>query len=354
MNRRALLKASLALLASTCGVARAYARVPIADMHSHYGLISRQLGRAPLAQEMRNAGVALVAWKLVSDLRHTRTTPTGIEPKSTPAPGELAAYFVREFGRMKAAIAKQKLRTVLTRADVDACIAGEAGVVLASEGADFLEGKLEGLAAAYGKGLRHLQLVHYIPTPVGDRQTAAPSHDGLSGLGRELIAACNARGILVDLAHCSPASLDQALEIAKEPILWSHGWVDDQEGRWGDPYGYQRRALSFDQAKKIADRGGVVGLWGLALTRPISTWPVAPGDQAAYARQLARLVDRIGADHVGIGTDVEGVGDHWTVDNYADVRKVVDALEGMKLPASVVERVAYANYARVLKSALRA
>ncbi len=354
MNRRALLKATLALLAAAPGAVRAQARVPIADMHSHYGLLNRAFGRAPLGDEMRNAGAALVAWKLVADLRHTRSTSTGIEPKSIPAPGELAAYFAGAFDRMRATVAQQKLRTVLTRADVDACIGGDHGVVLASEGADFLEGKLDGLAAAYDKGLRHLQLVHYIPTPVGDRQTQAPTHNGLSEFGRSLIAACNERGVLVDLAHCAATSVDQALEIAKQPLLWSHGWVDEQGGRWDEKYGYQRRALSLAQAKKIADGGGVVGLWGLGLTRPTSAWPVAAGDQAAYARQLARLVDRLGADHVGIGTDLEGVGTNWTVDNYAHVRKVVEALEEMKLPASVIERVAYANYARVLKAALKA
>jgi membrane dipeptidase len=129
--------------------------------------------------------------------------------------------------------------------------------------------------------------------------------------------------------------------------------VDEQGGRWDDRYGFQKRALSIAQAKKVADRGGVVGLWGLALTRPTSAWPVAQGDQSGYARQLARLVDRIGADHVGIGSDLEGVGPNWSLDTYGHVRKAIEALEQMNLPASVVERVAYGNYARVLKAALK-
>jgi membrane dipeptidase len=354
MNRRALLKATLALVAAGPGAVRAQARVPIADMHSHYGLISRQFGRAPLADEMRNAGVALVAWKLVADARHIHVISSGIEQRSNPGPGDLAGYFAAALDRMKASLAQQKLRTVLTRADVDASAGGEPGIVLASEGADFLEGKIEALGAAYEKGLRHLQLVHYIATPVGDLQTQAPSHNGLSELGRRLIEACNERGILVDLAHSAATSVEQALEVAKVPFIWSHGWVDEQAGRWNDPYGFQKRALSLAQAKKIADRGGVVGLWGFALSRPSAAWPVGHNDQAAYARQLARLVDRIGADHVGIGSDLEGVGPKWSLDTYAHVRNAIDALEQMKLPASVIERVAFANYARVLKSALKA
>src|SRR6185295_135137 len=127
---------------------------------------------------------------------------------------------------MKAYVERQKLKMVLTPADVDACVAGDAGVVLASEGADFLEGQVENLDAAYAKGLRHLQFVHYIRTPVGDFQTIAPEHNGLSEMGKRLVEACNAKGVLVDLAHSSAPAVDQALEIAKAPPIWSHGWVD--------------------------------------------------------------------------------------------------------------------------------
>src|SRR5262249_35520401 len=104
---------------------------------------------------------------------------------------------------MKAYVAKEGLRTVLTAADVEACVAGEGGIVFAGEGADFLEGRVEALDGAYAKGLRHLQLVHYIRTPVGDFQTASPTHGGLSAMGRQLVQACNAKGVLVDLAHAT-------------------------------------------------------------------------------------------------------------------------------------------------------
>jgi len=237
---------------------------------------------------------------------------------------------------------------------VDACIAEGPGVVLASEGADFLEGKLEGLDAAYGKGLRHLQFVHYIGTPVGDFQTVPPRHNGLSEMGKKLIEACSARGILVDLAHSTGASVDQALEIARAPMVWSHSWVHTQGGDWRDQYGFQMRRLSLEHAKKIAAKGGVIGLWGLGLPQAASGWSVTRGNTAAYARELAQLAELIGADHVAFGTDLEGVGPNWSVNTYADVRAVVEHLQGMKLPDSVVERIAYGNYARVLKAALAA
>ena len=177
LNRRRVLRAAIALLASASSGARAQQpRVPIADMHSHYGMLTRRLGESGLAADMRSARVALVAWKLVADGHWIRATNSGIEQVSEPVPGELAKFFHTNLDRMNAYVADQKLKKVLTPADVDACVAGDAGIVLASEGADFLEGKVANLDAAYGKGLRHLQFVHYIRTPVGDFQKIGRAH----------------------------------------------------------------------------------------------------------------------------------------------------------------------------------
>ena len=353
--RRRLLQAAGAWLAVGAGAVCAQSRTPIADLHSHYGLITRPLASSGLADDLRQQRVALMAWKLVADGRWIGGTPTGIVQKSEPAPGELIAYFHASLDRMKAYVAQHRLKTVLNAADVDACIAadGQPGVVLASEGADFLEGRLGNLQAAYDKGLRHLQLVHYIRTPVGDFQTVPPVHNGLSALGRLLVEACNDKGVLVDLAHGTPESVDQALQIARAPLVWSHGWVDRAAGHFTDPFGFLQRRLSLAQAKAIADHGGVVGLWGLGLAKPRDGWSVTARDTRAYAKELAGLVDKIGRDHVALGTDIEGTGPNWSVNDYTGVRVVLDHLQEMKLPSETIERVAYGNYARVLKAALR-
>ncbi len=329
-------------------------------MHSHFGMISRFMPTAPLGEQMRRHRVALVAWKLVADGRWIRGSSAGIEQTRVPAPGELRAFFDQGLTRMRDKAAADGLRLVLGAADVDACIAGEAGIVLASEGADFLEGQLDGLASAYERGLRHLQLVHYIATPVGDPQTREPRHQGLSPFGRELLVACQQRGLLVDLAHCGTEAVDQALALAKAPFVWSHGWVADTPGSWADSPSWRARRLSVAQARRIAEGGGVVGLWALGLQRPdplVSLgrdgWTAGGGDRRAYARELASLVDRIGAEHVAIGSDIEGLGRFWAVDDYGQLREVVELLEAMKLPASTIEKLAWRNYARVLKAALK-
>ena len=354
MNRRRLLQAAAAIVAAGPWLARGQQRVPIADMHSHYGMVTRrQLAESGFAEDMRGSGVVLVAWKLVSDGPWLRSTSNGIEQASEPRPGALAEFFERSLIRMDAYVRAHKLKKVLTRSDVDECLNGATGIVFAAEGADFLEGKLDGLAPAYERGLRHLQLVHYIRTPVGDRQTSAPSHDGLSDLGKRILQACNERGILVDLAHSTGTAVDQALELSTAPMVWSHSWVEGEGGKWNDRNGFLQRRLSLAHARKIAAKGGVVGLWGFGLSRPDALWQVRQNDQFGYARELAKLVELIGADHVAIGTDIEGVGGNWSVNTYGHVRGVVEALQAAKLAAATVEKVAFANYARVLKAALK-
>ena len=225
-------------------------------MHSHYGLITRSLATSGLADEVRNQRVALLAWKLVADGPWLRESKTGIEVVRSPEPGQLAAHFDTRIARMKGYLREQRLKTVLTAADVDACIAanGEPGIVLASEGAHFLEGQVDRLQAARDKGLRHLQLVHFLPSPVGDNQTLKPVHDGLSAMGKSLVEACNEQHMLIDLAHASMEVVEQAVQISKAPLIWSHGWVGRAAGRWLDATTYQQRRMSLSHAKMIADR----------------------------------------------------------------------------------------------------
>lgn len=361
MQRRTLLTAALGAMGWQAQAQAQTKRVPLADMHSHYGLLQRTLDKSGLAEDLREQGVVLMAWKLVADSRWLRASGSGIVQASEPKPGELTAHFDSQLARMKAYLAQTGLRTVLTPADVDAALAGGApGVVLASEGADFLESRVDALAPAVAQGLRHLQLVHYIRSPIGDFQTEAPVHRGLSQVGRHLIEACNAQGVLVDLAHSTVEAVEQALQVAKAPMVWSHGWVDRNPGHWQDGAGYMRRRLSLEHARKIAAAGGVVGLWGLGLSNPAPRvamgdggWTVGRGDTRGLARELAALVQRIGAEHVALGTDIEGVGPSWALNQYSHLRSVIDHLQGEGLSADAIEQVAYRNYARVLKAALK-
>lgn len=326
----------------------------IADLHSHLGVIDRQNFSTDLAADMRANRATLVCWKIVADALWIRTNAQGIYQSGTPSPEELWEFFDRVLTRLDAYMRSEKLSRALTKAHVDAAMQGQPHVVLASEGADFLGGKLDRLKTAFDAGLRQLQLVHYIRNPVGDFQTESPTHGGLSAFGRELIQACESMGILVDLAHLSAQGVTHALDMATKPMVWSHGWVEGRGGSHRDPFGYAKRRLSLEQAKQIAAKGGVIGLWGLGLDRPGYGWTAMRQDRASYAKELAKLVNLVGEDHAALGTDIAGVGPNWTVAHYGHVRETLDRLKDEKLSDAAIEKLAFSNAARVLKASLPA
>jgi len=79
--------------------------------------------------------------------------------------------------------------------------ARQPAIVMDIEGLDFLEMKLERLEEAHQRGVRHAQLVHYTPNDIGDFQTGAVTHNGLTSFGAEVIQACHRLGVVCDVAH---------------------------------------------------------------------------------------------------------------------------------------------------------
>lgn len=328
--------------------------IPVADMHTHVGRKTRANLPLDLAEEMRANQILLAAWSYPVDARWIKSKPTGIEQVAEPGPGEVAKGTQRALREMNAYVRDHQLGLVLNRADVDKALAGHPSVVLATEGADFLDSGTASLDEAHANGLRHLQIVHYIRSGIADVQTQAPHLNGLSPFGSEVVAHALRKGMLVDLAHCTEPAVLQALKIAQKPMVWSHGWVHAQSGSFDDRLGWLRRRLSITTAKKIADAGGVVGLWGLGLLHPTRDWEVGRNDPEGYARALRQLVNTLGEDHVAMGTDLNGLGEAGSVNSYSDVRKVVQALQSSGLSEASIAKVSYLNYARVLKDVLPA
>lgn len=356
LTRRHALAGMAALLAgphaSIAGSQPTSQPVPLADMHTHLGRKTRADLPLDLAQEMKAHNVLLAAWAYATDRAYIESRPDGTHQKAEPNPTKIWAAMRDELRRSTQYVQSAGLGVVLAAKDVDRAVNGLPSVVIAAEGTDFMQGRMGLLDEAYESGLRHLQLVHYTLNAVGDIQTEAPRHGGLSDFGRELVRKAQAKGLLVDLAHSTEAAVGHALEIATKPMLWSHGWVDKVPGAYDDKVGWQRRRLSLATARKIADTGGVIGVWGLGLKKPTRQWPVGRNDPEGYAKVIRTLVDQLGADHVAIGTDLSGMGEGASVNSYADVRRVVQALQNSGLDEATVAKVSYQNYARVLRTAL--
>ncbi|HUR90846.1 MAG TPA: membrane dipeptidase [Ramlibacter sp.] len=349
MDRRtfALSLAAASLLPGCATAPRS--RVFMGDSHSHYAMELPGLGKPhDLAKEMKESGTTLLAWAMVDDLLWLGVRPTGIYQAKEPQPGELWRFFHASLAKHNAMLAKWGLQKALTPADVDWALAGEPRIVLAVESANFLEGDASRVAQAQALGVRHLQLVHYIHSPLGDHQTQKPDHAGLTQSGREVIVQCKRHGILVDLAHSSPAMVEGALDAAPGVMIWSHSWIGRQAYTWDAP-GYLARSLPLPLARKIAGRGGVMGLWTVRVASdPLYT----VRDVKSFADETMRMCDLVGPEHVCFGTDMEGAGPNPVLADYADLRKVADNLAQRGLADSVLQGLCIGNYARALKHAM--
>jgi membrane dipeptidase len=321
---------------------RALQAAPSVDIHSHAGGIAStnrmRTGRAfeAVARPMREGGMAVICHAVVSDGPTHRVMADGrIHPYRNPDPGELYAYAQLAFGRVHDLAKEQGLTIIRTAADLRAARAGTASAIIAAEGADFLEGRVDRVDETYSKwGLRHLQLTHYRVNELGDIQTEPPVHDGLTDTGAEVIRRCNQLGIVVDVAHGTYDLVKRAASVTAKPLVLSHTSLSDNPGR------YSRR-ISAAHARVIASTGGVVGVWP-----PAEEF----GSLTAMATGMARLVDVVGVDHVGLGIDMMGLVGPSILPDYDRLPGLAEALIGVGFSASDTTKLLGGNYVRVFEA----
>jgi membrane dipeptidase len=266
----------------------------------------------------------------------------GIGAYRAAAPGELAGAFDKNVPLMRKRHQHEGLAEILSAADLERVLKEPTpAIVLAAEGADFLEGDLQRLEGARAIGLVHLQLVHYRVSDVGDICTERPVHGGLTAFGREVVAACNRLGILVDVAHATPAVIEQALAISSRPVISSHGHVMSYMPSYTMD-GARARGLYLPVAKQIAAKGGVVGFWALgAQFRTLSGMADAVLDAA----------EKLGPAHVGIGSDMAGMPST-VMPTYVQFAELGEILAKRGVKGEDLDNILGMNYVRVLRQAL--
>ncbi len=256
-----------------------------------------KLGEA--VEGIRAGGVGLVSFATVSDLPLLRPGDSGMSAVRDFRPGEALEVHRRQLEALRALAEEDGNRLVSSAADVDAAqAAGELAVFVACEGGDFLEGQIGRVAEAYADGVRSIQLVHYRVNELGDIQTEAPVHGGLTDFGGEVVAEMNRLGMVVDLAHAPWSVTGGALERSSAPVMISHSHlVGSEAGPDASSGGTAARLLSTEHALAVAEAGGVIGAWPSGVV-------LESFDD--YLDEIVRMVELLGIEHVAIGTDMDG------------------------------------------------
>lgn len=317
------------------------------DMHSHAGrvIVSRdpRLGAhrpfVPVNAPMRAGGMNVICLAIVTDTVVTRVSADRkrFEAWRTPQPGELYQLGQAEFGRAKELIEREQLVVVTNAAMLALTETRAPRVIIAAEGADFLEGQLDRVDEAYSQHqLRHLQLTHYRVNDLGDIQTEAPVHDGLTDFGADVVRRCNALGIVVDVAHGTYDLVKRAASVTTKPLVLSHTALATHPGA-------RSRLITADHARVIAQTGGVIGVWPSSGTFH---------DLDGMAHGFRRMVDVVGVEHVGLGTDMFGFISPPVFRGYEQLPALGAALLAAGFSQTETEQLLGGNYRRVFEASL--
>ena len=164
-----------------------------------------------------------------TDLPRLRAGGVGGQFWSVFVPGDLGGGHARlqreQIGLARRLIERHAgdLAFCCTADEVEAAIHdGRVASLLGMEGGHVLEGSLDLLREFHALGARYLTLTHFGTNDLADSATDDPRHDGLSALGREVVAEMNRLGMLVDLSHVAPSTMHDALDATRAPVIFSH------------------------------------------------------------------------------------------------------------------------------------
>ena len=257
--------------------------------------------------------------------------------------------------------------------------AGKIACLIGMEGGHSIGDSLAVLREAYRCGARYMTLTHWDDTDWADAATDKPRHDGLTTFGREVVREMNRLGMLVDLSHVSDKTMRDALATSEAPVIFSHssaraicdhvrdvpddilrlvtanggivmvnfapGFISNEAKAWDEQVFAERDRLAAlypnDPHKVKAD----LGAWRAAHPAPLVTLAQV-ADHDEHIRQVA------GVDHVGLGSDFDGISR--TPTGLEDVSKYPALLAELMRrgwSSDEIKKVAGANILRVMRQA---
>jgi membrane dipeptidase len=246
------------------------------------------------------------------------------------------------------AISNGRIRIVRSADALEAAITeGVLALVLHVEGADAFDTEGRALDVFHAAGLRSLGIVWSRPSAFGHgvpfRFPVSPdTGPGLTDAGKALIRRCNELGVLVDVSHLNERGFRDVVRISTAPIVATHSsaWAICQT----------TRNLTDEQLVAIRDSDGLVGVnFEVSANRP-DGYDEADTPVEVLVAMIDYLVERIGIDRVGFGSDFDGATMPNAIGDVAGLPVLIDALRQRGYDETAIEKLAWRNWLRVLRA----
>ena len=234
---------------------------------------------------------------------------------------------------------KDKICIIKKANDFDKVIKNKlVGVVLAIENGSAIQGNLDNIHYFYERGVRTMGITWNDDNDLGCG-VATKCDTGLTSLGKRYIQELNKQGILIDVSHASPKTVDDVLNLSNSPIIASHSCVKS--------ICEHRRNLTDEQIKGIAKNGGVVGItfYKSFLNNK------SKADAADVAKHIDYVVNMVGIEHVGIGTDFQLLEPESTPSNVRNIdefENIFDELRSKNYKEDDIAKVAGGNFINLM------
>jgi len=322
---------------------------PLVDGHNDLPWAMREAAKNPLdvvAYDLRTTTAGM------TDIARLRKGMVGGQFWSVYIPGEVrdsgyARIQLEQIDIAKRVIARypEVFVPAFSAADVRAAYArGRIGSLLGMEGGHAIENSLGALRAYYELGVRYMTLTHNVTLDWADAANDVARHNGLTAFGREVVREMNRLGMMVDLAHTSPAVMSQVLTVSEAPVIWSHAaarGVTNVPRNVPDSIlarlpknggvlmmtfvpGFVSQTVASYNAQLSAVRDSITKRFpndNDAQFKAAAAWRETHPTPAATIADVADHLDHIkkiaGAAHVGIGGDFDGITE--TVQGLEDV-----------------------------------
>jgi membrane dipeptidase len=257
--------------------------------------------------------------------------------------------------------------------------AGKVASLIGMEGGHSIGGSLAVLRQMHALGARYMTLTHFRNLAWADSATDAPAHDGLTDFGRDVVREMQRIGMLVDLSHVSEATMNDALDVATAPVIFSHSgaraiashprnvpdgvldrmkanggivmvvtlpsYVSDEVRDWTGRRAGEKARLDEAFVGDPARAAAALAQWVAANPAPRST-------MAQLADHIDHIARRIGVDHVGIGADFDGMASTTQgIDDVSGYPALFAELARRGYSQADMRKIASGNMLRVLKAA---